>query len=48
MKWTTGSAVVLDIAPDRLTFTDMDGEPVSLPPFVHVVSDGSRTRVLAV
>jgi hypothetical protein len=48
MKWTTGSAVVLNIAPDRLTFTDMDGEPVSLPPFVHVVSDGSRTRVLAV
>ena len=48
MKWTSGSAVVLDIAPDRLTFTDMDGEPVSVPPFVHVVSGGSRTRLLPV
>ena len=47
MKWFGGSAIVLDITPERVTFTDMDGEPVSLAPFIHVAPNDDRTRILA-
>jgi hypothetical protein len=47
MRWFGNSAIVLDITPERVTFTEMDGEPVSLAPFIHVAPNGGRTRILA-
>jgi hypothetical protein len=48
MKWMSSSAIVVDITPDRVTFTDTDGAPVSLGPVVYVVPDGRRNPIVAV
>jgi hypothetical protein len=48
MKLSSASAIVVDLTPTLVTFSDMDGDPVALAPVIYVDPSTPRLKILAV